>query len=171
MKAMKSQQGFTLIELIVVIVILGILAVTAAPKFVDFASDANKSALAGVKGSIASANSVYNAKAAIDGNEKAPTATASGVSMVYGYPAASSAGVISAAGISGATDLTSDFVYFADGSATPPTVHVTSTSKLTTIAGAAATKAEITATNCFILYTQAADASTPSSVSITSSGC
>ncbi len=171
MKTMKSQQGFTLIELIVVIVILGILAVTAAPKFVDFASDANKSALAGVKGSIASANTVYNAKAAIDGNEKAPTATANGVNMVYGYPAASSAGVISAAGLSAATNLTSDFVYFDDATATPPTVHITSTNKLTTIAGAAATKAEITATNCYIVYTQAADASTASGVAITSTGC
>ena len=52
---MKRQAGFTLIELIVVIVILGILAVTAAPKFMDFSSDAKQSALHGLRGAINSA--------------------------------------------------------------------------------------------------------------------
>ena len=37
---MKKNQGFTLIELIIVIVILGILSVVAAPRFIDFTSDA-----------------------------------------------------------------------------------------------------------------------------------
>lgn len=36
----KTQQGFTLIELVIVIVILGILAATAAPKFIDISGDA-----------------------------------------------------------------------------------------------------------------------------------
>ena len=35
-----KQQGFTLMELVVVIIILGNLAVTAAPKFINFQSDA-----------------------------------------------------------------------------------------------------------------------------------
>ena len=33
-------KGFTLIELIIVVVVLGILAVTAAPRFIDFSSEA-----------------------------------------------------------------------------------------------------------------------------------
>jgi MSHA pilin protein MshA len=46
----KSQKGFTLIELVVVIVILGILAAVAFPKFQDMSGDAKR---ATVKGAIA----------------------------------------------------------------------------------------------------------------------
>ena len=62
----KSQQGFTLIELIIVIVILGVLAVVALPKFVDLKSDARTAAIAGVAGAIAS-GSVTNYTAKLTG--------------------------------------------------------------------------------------------------------
>jgi MSHA pilin protein MshA len=48
----KNALGFTLIELIVVIVILGVLAVTAAPKYMNFSSDARIAALQAFKGTI-----------------------------------------------------------------------------------------------------------------------
>jgi prepilin-type N-terminal cleavage/methylation domain-containing protein len=54
----NTQQGFTLIELVMVIVILGVLAATALPKFIDLSSDAKTAALTGVTGNISSASAV-----------------------------------------------------------------------------------------------------------------
>ncbi|EHN71176.1 type II secretion system protein [Aliivibrio fischeri] len=93
---MKRQGGFTLIELVVVIVILGILAVTAAPKFLNLQSDARTSSLQGLKGAMAGAAGIVYGKSAIDGKETAPVATVDDISVVYGYPAATSAGIAAA---------------------------------------------------------------------------
>lgn len=87
----KTQQGFTLIELVVVIVILGILAVTAAPKFIDLTSDAREAAMEGVRGSIESAISLAQSKALIE-NQTAGTGEiqigTQFYALVNGYPAA-----------------------------------------------------------------------------------
>jgi len=90
---MKRQGGFTLIELVVVIVILGILAVTAAPRFLNLQDDARASSLQGLKGAIDGAAGITFGKSAIQGKETKDSSTVDNISIVYGYPAATSAGI------------------------------------------------------------------------------
>lgn len=66
MKNIKTQQGFTLIELVVVIVILGILAATAAPKFINLTGDAKSSVVKAVEGALNSASDIAHAKALVN---------------------------------------------------------------------------------------------------------
>lgn len=69
---MRTQTGFTLIELVAVIVLLGILAVTALPKFVNLSEDADGAATQGVAAAISGGNSI-NYAASLVGNGGAVT--------------------------------------------------------------------------------------------------
>lgn len=58
----RSQKGFTIIELVVVIVILGILAAVAFPKFQDLTGDAKQAVVNGGKAALVSAAVISFAK-------------------------------------------------------------------------------------------------------------
>ncbi|WP_158970992.1 prepilin-type N-terminal cleavage/methylation domain-containing protein [Paraglaciecola sp. L3A3] len=96
----NNKNGFTLIELIIVIVILGILAVVAAPKFIDFRSEAIIASSTSLKGVIETTSSLIYSKSVIEGVEKLASAeiTISGekIEVVYGYPAANQNGISAA---------------------------------------------------------------------------
>jgi MSHA pilin protein MshA len=58
----RSQKGFTIIELVVVIVILGILAAVAFPKFQDLSGDAQQAVVNGTGAAVKSAAVLLYAK-------------------------------------------------------------------------------------------------------------
>ena len=63
----KTQQGFTLIELVVVIVLLGILGVTALGRFSDLTGNAESAAVQGIASEITAASAINYANSTIPG--------------------------------------------------------------------------------------------------------
>jgi len=62
MKSLKSNKGFTLVELVVVIAILGILAGIAIPRFLDATASARGAKIVADMRTIESAQTIYFAK-------------------------------------------------------------------------------------------------------------
>ncbi len=82
---MRTQEGFTLIELVAVIVILGALAVVALPRFISLQEEAEQAAVEGVAGGISSAFAVnYAASLAADSASDYTTVNASGDDIQFG---------------------------------------------------------------------------------------
>ncbi|GAA6172430.1 hypothetical protein NBRC116592_21000 [Colwellia sp. KU-HH00111] len=163
----KSQQGFTLIELVVVIVILGILAVTAAPKFIDLQDDARTATLQAVKASMQSASTLMHSKALIAGRESAASAATAFVTVNskqtqinYGYPLAdySAAAASNPGNWNDLLELnTNEFTSAVVGGS----FVVYPTGKSAPSAIPASPYAATTASNCFAFYTQAASGGVP----------
>ncbi|XQW85550.1 pilus assembly FimT family protein [Thalassotalea piscium] len=163
MKSLQKSKGFTLIELVVVIVILGILAATAAPKFIDLTSDAKKSVMEGVQGSIYSAINLAHAKALVK-NQTGPTGEiqigTKFYALVHGFPSAAHAGT--GAGDTGNGYGLKGLIELENGSdvtisdASPAVVELSSAT---------------TAADCKITYTNATDNETIPDVTSVLTGC
>jgi MSHA pilin protein MshA len=90
----NTDQGFTLVELVMVIVILGVLAAVAVPKFVSLQGDARLAVLRGVEAAARSAADTAHAKALTQGLTGATAVLPAGniegagaINLVFGYPA------------------------------------------------------------------------------------
>ncbi|WP_269106633.1 type II secretion system protein [Massilia sp. TS11] len=142
----RAQQGFTLIELIVVIVILGIMAATAIPKFTDLGADARAAKLNAAAGAMKAAAANYHAAWIAKGSSTATTViTMEGTAIsgdTLGYPAATTAGIIAAAG------LTSPDYVLGAGSVNPDSSHATTTCQAAYSASTSGVSVTVTSSGC-----------------------
>ncbi len=87
---LRSQAGFTLIELVIIIVVLGILAAVAIPKYQNITQEAKESACRGSLANLRSGISIYYANQAIKGDSAVfppyDSLIRPGVVMLHGIP-------------------------------------------------------------------------------------
>jgi MSHA pilin protein MshA len=107
----NKQAGFTLVELVIVILILGILSAVALPRFLNLGSEARQAKMEAIFGSMRAAAQITRAASLVQANGAAASAASSSVTLdggsvttVYGYPAATAAGIVAAAGLDAGND-------------------------------------------------------------------
>lgn len=171
---MRNQSsGFTLIELIIVIVILGILAVTAAPRFLDFSTDANEATLQGMAGAMGTAGQLVYAKALIQGlhNDASEDLDLNGdgnsdIEIEYGFPSDSrTSGITLALG----DNFSNEWAWSTRLS--PQRVVLTTATLSSSGAGQKVNNVPITTGNCYITYIAPTSAGELPSIELTTSGC
>ena len=105
----KAQLGLRRIELATVVLILTVLLAAALPRLMSFGSDARKARLRAVLGSVEAATQITRAAALVAGgnaldHDHRVTQDGVTVATAFGYPKASAAGIVRAAGIDPAAD-------------------------------------------------------------------
>lgn len=156
----QNQSGFTLIELVIVVTIVGILAAVALPRYINLQSQARTAKAQALAGSIRSASALAHAGCIVDmaGLVSPTTCTTTAgtvsmegtsVTMVNQYPAASAAGILTAAQI----NATADAVTITAGN--PILIDINGG----------------TAPDCRIAYTEATTGPVAPVVTLTTSGC
>lgn len=95
-----SQQGFTIIELVVVILLLGILTATALPRFMDVTDEAHAAVVDAVRGGLVTGNALFRAQYVGEGQPIGSAVAGFGLGDLWadtggsGYPADATDGLL-----------------------------------------------------------------------------